>query len=428
MRKMALNFYLLVLSALPLFAQENGAKDFSYYWRQAQKSYHAKDYPAYFENMKGVVQFRPDNPNLKYNFAGAHALVGKLEAALSLLAQLADMGLIYDPAADADFNALKESEEFKDILKQFIQNQTPVGQSAIAFKLPEKDLITESVAFDPQTATYFVSSVHKRKIISLNAKGESQDFATRQAGLWSVLGMKVDAPRGILWACSAVVPEMQGFRKEEEGYSGVFKFEAKTGKLMKQYILSNQPQAHVFGDLTISGNGDVYISDSVSPALYRIAREKDELELFLTSERFRSLQGVTFSSDEKYLFVADYSVGLLVVDLATRQVKKIAAPDNVAFTTVDGMYFYKNSLIAIQNGINPQRIVRFFLNQSFDRIERAEVIAANQPLFNEPTLGLLLQDTFYFIANSQWSSFNKDKTIFPLEKLQEPVILKIRLE
>ncbi|MCG3120461.1 MAG: hypothetical protein ALAOOOJD_03189 [bacterium] len=428
MRKMALIFYLLVLWTLPLNAQENVAKDFSFYWRQAQKSYHAKDYPAYFENMKGVVQFRPDNPNMKYNFAGAHALVGKPEAALSLLAQLADMGLIYDPAADADFNSLKESEEFKDILQKFTQNQTPVGQSAIAFKLPEKDLITESVAFDPQTATYFVSSVHKRKIVSLNAKGESKDFATRQAGLWSVLGMKVDAPRGILWACSAVVPEMQGFQKEEEGYAGVFKFEAKTGRLIKSYILSNQPQAHVFGDLAISGNGDVYISDSVAPVLYRITREKDELELFLTSELFRSLQGVTFSTDEKYLFVADYSVGLLVVDVAARQVKKIAAPANVAFTTVDGMYFYKNSLIAIQNGINPQRVVRFFLNQSFDRIERAEVIAANQPLFNEPTLGLLLQDTFYFIANSQWGSFTKDKMIFPLEKLQEPVILKTRLE
>lgn len=420
-------FFLNVL-ILPLFAQDHAPQDFAHYWKQAMGAYRAKDYPAYFENMKGVVQFRPDNPNMKYNFAGAHALVGNKPEALALLQQLADMGLIYDAAADADFNSLKESAGFKDILKQFTQNQMPVGHSEVAFMLPEKDLITESVAFDPQTAAYFISSVHKRKIVRLNAKGESQDFATSQAGLWSVLGLKVDAPRGILWACSAALPEMQDYKKEEEGSSGVFKFDLKTGKLIKPYLLSNPPPAHVFGDLAISGNGDVYISDSVSPALYRIAREKDELELFLTSELFRSLQGVTFSPDEKYLFVADYSVGLLLVDLAARQVKKITAPDNVAFTTVDGMYFYKNSLIAIQNGINPQRVVRFFLNKNFDRIERAEVIAANHPLFNEPTLGLLQQDTFYFIANSQWSSFNKDKTIFPLEKLQEPVILKTRLE
>jgi len=117
-----------------------------------------------------------------------------------------------------------------------------------------------------------------------------------------------------------------------------------------------------------------------------------------------------------------------VVDLATKRIGKIFASENIAFTTVDGMYFYKNSLLAIQNGFNPQRVVRFFLNKKFDRIERYEIVAANHPHFNEPTLGVLVKNTFYYVANSQWGSFNKDKTIFPLEKLQEPIILQTQLE
>ena len=72
--------------------------------------------------------------------------------------------------------------------------------------------------------------------------------------------------------------------------------------------------------------------------------------------------------------------------------------------------------------------MRFFPSQDYERIEHAGVVAANHPMFNEPTLGVLVRDTFYYIANSQWGSFNPDKTIFPLEKLQEPIVLKTQLE
>jgi hypothetical protein len=105
-------FFLQVL-ILPSSAQDNASKDFAHFWKQATNAYQAKDYAAYFENMQAAVKFRPDNPNMKYNLAGAHALVGKSQEALALLAKLADMGLIFDAAADEDFNSIKDSEAFK---------------------------------------------------------------------------------------------------------------------------------------------------------------------------------------------------------------------------------------------------------------------------------------------------------------------------
>lgn len=423
MRKMSVLLFCLCCSTFSGRAQNLSLND---YLRQAGQAYQAKDYSAYFTAMQAVVQLRPDNPNLKYNFAGANALAGKNDEALRLLSQLAAMGLVYDAAADEDFTSIKEREAYKDILKKFDQNKARNGRSMVAFKLPEKDLITESVAYDPKTETFYVSSVHKRKIVSRNKNGEIRDFATRQDGLWAAMGMKVDANRRVLWVCSAAVPEMQEFQKAVEGRSGVFSFDLRTGKSLKQYLLTDA-QPHVLGDLTLSARGEVYISDSQTPALYRISPEKNELELFLTSDLLRSPQGLALSDDEKLLFVADYSAGLFVVALSTKKISKISTAENVAFTTVDGMYFYKNSLLAIQNGFKPQRVVRFFLNKTFDRVEGYETIAANHPDFNEPTLGVLVKNNFYFVANSQWGSFNKDKTIFPMEKLQEPVILQTKL-
>ncbi len=420
-------FSCFVLTSFAL-AQDNATKDFAHYWKQATNAYQAKDYPAYFENMQAVMKFRPDNPNMKYNLAGAQALVGKSQEALVLLAKLADMGLIFDAAADEDFNAIKNSAAFKSILKKFEMNKAPVNHSEIAFKLSEKDLITEGVAYDPVTETFYVGSIHQRKIISRDKRGVVKDFATAQDGLWSVFGMRVDAKRRTLWVCSTVTPQMVGFQKEDEGFSSVFKFDLKSGKLIKRYNLPNQPQPHWLGDLVINSRGDVFITDSQAPgAVYAIFQQKDELELFIPAGPFRSPQGLDFSHDEKHLFVADYSIGILKFDVATKQHIKLAAPENLAWIGIDGMYFYKNSLIAIQNGINPHRVARFFLNKNFDSIERAEIIEANNPLFNEPTLGALVRDTFYYVANSQWGSFNKDGTIFPPEKLQEPIIMRVKL-
>jgi len=176
MRKINVLLFCLCCSALASRAQNLNLND---YLRQARQAYQAKDYPAYLVAMQAVVRLRPDNPNLKYNFSGANALAGNEGDALTLLTQLVEMGLIYDAAADEDFNSIKESEAYKNVLRKFEQNKTPIGRSEIAFKLPEKDLITESVAYDPKTEIFYISSVHQRKLFRRAFCGRSRDQTHR---------------------------------------------------------------------------------------------------------------------------------------------------------------------------------------------------------------------------------------------------------
>ena len=60
-------------------------------------------------------------------------------------------------------------------------------------------------------------------------------------------------------------------------------------------------------------------------------------------------------------------------------------------------------------------------------IERLETIEANDPVFDEPTLGVLFKDSFYLIANSQWGMIDQKGQLAPPDKLKEPVVLKIKL-
>lgn len=147
----------------------------------------------------------------------------------------------------------------------------------------------------------FVSSIYKRKIVTIDKDRQVSDFSSDVDGLWSVSGIRVDEKRKILWAATTAFPQMENFQKADDGKSGVFKYDLRTGKLLKKYLLSNEKAKHALGDLIIAKNGDVYASDSVSPNIYRIANGKDELEIFLTSDNFSSLQGLAFRGRKDFV-------------------------------------------------------------------------------------------------------------------------------
>jgi len=406
-------------------AQTNSLKDAAHYYNQAVAAYEKKDFPGFLSNMIEVNKLRKNYPRMIYNLAAAYCLNHQEKEASVWLSKIADMGLAMRPEKDSDFVALWGTKDFQELMMSFDKNRTPLNHSTEAFKLPEKDLIPESVAYDAQDKVFYISSVHKRKVVSRNAKGLTQDLSHDSDGLWSTMGMKVDVVRRHLWVTSTGTPQMDRFDSSDDGKTGVFKYDLKTKKLLKKYLLPGN--GRWFGDLAVAKSGDVFITDSKGLCVYKIGFKTDSLELWIPAGPFYSPQGLDFSGDEKYLFVADYSRGVLRFDMQTREYILLDMGDRTCALGIDGMYFYKNSLIAVQNGVSPNRVVRFFLNKSMDEIERFEALEANHPLFKEPTLGVLESNEFYYIANSQWDSFDKQNRILPADKLFEPVVLKLKL-
>ena len=417
-----------ILAQLPAVANDDSAKTARYYRQQAAAAYKAKDYAAAIENFKKAAELIPDHPTLHYNLACVYALAGKKQQALASLAKIAEMGVIMPIEKDGDLDSIKGTPEFKLILKRLEASKLPVVRSTTAFTIHEKGLITEGLAYDPVEETFFVSSVHKRRILKISKKGEVETFASEQDGLFSALGMSVDAKRRHLWVTSAAFPQMVNFKKDEQGLSAVFKFDLRSNKLLKKYVLSNETKKHALGDLVIQSNGDVFTTDSLSPAVYVIRAQKDEIELFLEDPGFGSPQGLAFSLGEQHLFMADYSTGLFDIDVKTKKVTHLAPLAGATMLGIDGLYFHKGGLIAVQNGVNPQRVLRISLSKDLVRAERLEVLEANNPVFLEPTLGVLVRGTFYFIANSQWPLVDENGKLAAEERLRDPVVLKINLD
>jgi hypothetical protein len=283
------------------------------------------------------------------------------------------------------------------------------GQGRVAFRIAEPDLIPEGIAYDPVEKVFYVGSTYKRKIVRVDGKGVARDFTGEgQDGLWGLLGMKVDARRRLLWAVTSHAGRAmpgKGLNQDCLGCSGVFKYDLRSGRLIKKYMLGNKPSVHFLNDLTITPGGDVLVTDTFTGDLYLISQAKDELEPFASLGQRAFPNGLDLSDDGKTLFVAEVD-GIRALDLKTRQGIRLRLPGTVKHP-IDGLYFYRNSLVLIQPFDGRGKVVRCFLSKRPGIVTKVQVLDSDNPLFGQPTTGVVVGDKFYYLANSNLQVFRR---------------------
>jgi sugar lactone lactonase YvrE len=363
--------------------------------RAARQAAQAKDYAKLRATLRELKPLLPGNARIAYNLAASNAVLGDPLAALAGLRDLAAMGLIYDFAADRDFASLRESREFGEIIQRVDENKRPVSHSTPVFTLAERDLIPEDIAYDPKTRRFFVSSVRQSKIVALLGATDSRDFAKTD---WPVLALRVDASRRILWAATGWLPHCERCNKADEDKSALLAFDLDSGALRRRI---ESPVKGLLGDMTISRAGEIFVSEGIHGAVLRLRPGANRLERIDVPGEFPSPQTPALSSDERTLYVPDYLRGIAAIPLATGRVTWLQPADDIALSGIDGLYLYRGSFLAVQNGTTPARIMRF----SFD-LRKQEVLEANTPGLGEPTHGTVVGNTFYFIANSGWDQYD----------------------
>lgn len=238
----------------------------------------------------------------------------------------------------------------------------------------------------------------------------------------AVLALKSDNKEKTIWIVTSAIPEMENFSKDAEGKSEVLQVEIKSKKILQRIALNGN---HVLGDILVTKSGEIFISDSSEPIIHKVVKDKIVTWINLKNEAF-NLQGITIDNQEKSIFIADYLKGILKINIENPSERKwLAFPSDFAFKGIDGLQFYKNSLIAIQNGVKPIRITQHFLNKEYE-IQNSKILDHNRPEFNEPTLGVLFENKFFFFANSPWSSYDKFGNL-RLDTIEYPLLFSTKL-
>lgn len=416
----------LALGAVPAAAQ--GDSTWRDHDRAADNAYKAGDFSTFRAQLLTMRREIGPLPFIDYDLAVAEARLGNGERALEWLETFADMGIWEDVTRDADLASVRSLGGYPRVVQLLAANLAPVTRGASAFTLADADLIAEDIAYDSVRQRFLVSSVHRRKIVAVDSAGHATDFTRPGAdSTWGMFAVHVDAARQILWATTAAVNAAQGYHAADSGRSALLAYDLATGALRTRLEPADARRAHVLGDMTIGADGTVYVSDAVSGAVYTAAPGARMLAVLVPPGTFTSPQTPALSADEKRLFVADYARGIAVVDLSTRAVRWLGHPGNVALVGTDGLYRVGNTLLAVQNGTTPNRVLRILLDTAMTRVLDAEVLERGKPAVNDPTHGVMLDDTFYFIAQSGWDRVKDDGTLAPAGATDTPVVRRLTL-
>ena len=240
--------------------------------------------------------------------------------------------------------------------------------------------------------------------------------------------MKVDAHRRCLWVLSSHAGTgmpMKNPDPKKRGTSRVHKYDIDKRFLIQRFEVDNSKGRNFLNDLTIARNGDVYITDTQKKRIYRVKNSANGLELFFQMEKTMSPNGIDIS--EKYLFVAVYGGKNVVrINLKNSEMIVVGLLEKERISA-DGLYFFQNSLLAVQPHNSERVVARYFLDEDWNKVTKVKVLENKSPHFAQPTTGAVVGGDFFVIANSQLQIFKKVYNENDPTELKNPVVMRIKL-
>ncbi|MGK2963605.1 MAG: hypothetical protein ACSLFK_15910 [Gemmatimonadaceae bacterium] len=369
------------------------------------------------------------HPSALMAIARASANLGDVESAVSTLRAVLAMGVTRDLAGDKELAPLRKLPDWESLVTTNEANLRSIGRPRLVLTLPAADLIAEDIVHDAARGRYLVSSVRKKTILSIHPDGSVGPFIPEGTpGIAGIFGLAIDSARGHLWATTVAMTHVEGFVEGDSAEAAVLRFDLATGALQARYDISSTDLGSAPGDMTLSPEGDVYVSDSRSGIVHVIRHGSALPEVLVPEGTFMSPQGPALSSDGRSLFVADYIRGLAEVDLATGAVRWMHSHLPVALSGIDGLYFSAPAeLIAVQNGVLPNRILSLRIDRGRGVVTESRVLAQDTATIRDPTHGVLVGGDFFFIGNSGWDGFDGDGLPAKDRRMIRPAIRAIGL-
>jgi hypothetical protein len=278
----------------------------------------------------------------------------------------------------------------------FNYNVRSEGDSEPFAEVPAEHPLIEGIAIEEATDRLFVGSVVGRKVLVRD--GAHWRELPVSAPVGGIFGLAVDGKRRLLWAASAVAEVVPS---PETAFSGLIAFDLDGLRESRRVPTPGfQP-----GDVAVAADGTVYASDPRSGAILRCRPGCATAETLVPSGILKSPQGLVAWPGGRRLYVADYSLGLVLIDLKSLRIRPLVAREPAMLDGIDGLVRVGRKLVAIQNGTRPVRIISLNLDPSGRIVEGVRVLEQQVSGWGEPTLGTVKDNDLYYVADAQWESY-----------------------
>lgn len=300
----------------------------------------------------------------------------------------------------------------------------------------------EGIAWNARAGAFLVSSLRGGQLGLVYPDGRYRRFSTG-SGLITTSGMLVDAERNRVLVCNEDVGvSLNSTSGTRNRVAQVLEFNLDTGALQQTYDLSSLSRGPTLAnDLALDAQGNIYVTDSFQPQIYKIDRATRQVSILVRSARLMPadapaaaqgtqpyLNGIVYHPDG-YLIAADYTRGLLwkvTLDNASaiseiRLPQRLKGPDGLRLKNA-------HELVIVQSypGRKGGMSGNVTLLASSDGWASAHLAAvATPPGLDGPT-GAALRDGEVWVVNSRYPRLFAD--VAQAERTRTFSIVRVALE
>jgi hypothetical protein len=355
-----------------------------------------------------------------YFLADRYLRLGERVKALALLQGCVALDEGFDPTDDPAFASLKNDTAFRQLAEHVRQSYPSVHRAHVAFTVAQKDLFPEGLAVDTTKRLFYMSNMHFKKIVKITETGGVADFVSPDLyDLMPILGVHVDPADHSVWC--ATYPG-------EKNRSEIVHFD-EHGQLLARYTPPGTGP-HALNDLVLRDTREIYVTDTHGNRVYRFDRTLHRFTELKLSRPVFWPNGITISGDGCVLYIADL-LGVVRLDLETNQSEDVVPAPRDTLAGIDGLYWYGGSFVGVQYGTGANRVMRWNLSPDGRRVTSSEVLERGTELVENPTTGAILDEQFYFIADTGIDNLDSDGKIVDKTKLDGPLhiaVVPLKLE
>ncbi len=378
----------------------------AFWLNQAALAFNEGDYGDWARATEKLHALRPNNQDFMSHLVQAYARIGETSKAFEMMLTMQQQGLHQNWDELDAVESLRSHRLYNHLNDLMMAAGEPFGQAEEFARLGPEIRMPEAMAHDPESGRFFVGTIGDGLILSSTDGSEWETFARADEvdELMAVFDLVVDAERGQLLVATGSVPQFSGFASHRDQPARLLRFDLASGELVEKIsVTAAQGSVPLLGSLVVAEDGTVFAADTRVPVIYRLEPGGSTLELFFGHQNFSSLRGLALSQDGSKLYIADYEVGILVVGTdGQQQAWKLHVPETLNEGGIDGLYWWEDHLVAIQNGISPQRVVRLQLGPDGLGVTGVAPVVAGLEAFDTPTFGTMVGDDLVFFAVSHW--------------------------
>lgn len=298
-----------------------------------------------------------------------------------------------------------------------------VNRSTPRILSADTTFFAEGLDVDRRDGTLYVTSIRHRNVYRVGSSGAlSPVLPSGRRDVGAVMGVRVDAARGLLWLTTAGLVHMRDYRPADSTMSALLAVRIADGSELGRWRLGDG--TGIPGELALTSNGVVLVSDGSKGVLYRLRGPEATLET-IRPVGLRSPQGIAVNASGTVAWVADYSRGLHRWDLATDSVVRVTNADGRSIPGVDGLLVAPDGrLIGVHNGGARPQVMAVTLDAAGTGLVGFETLDHPSSYEGEPTVGVLVGDAYVFVASSAWRSWTETGERKDAAQPLPPVVLR----